>query len=120
VDMLYQAVIKRRLKPFPFKAPPLENAETEEATQARLHKLDTLVEMLDSIPGSVDDLANAFYELDARGVNSLLDKTCNDAKNAALLVKRSWVDRDDEFTVWATKWEDAITKKASSKDSGTK
>lgn len=107
VDMLYKAMAKRRIKTFPVKTPPLE----DEAARAQVKTLDDVVTLLKSIPESVDDLANAFYELDAEEATSILMKITTDAKAAATTVEKSWTITDDEFTTWRSKFEEALSKK---------
>jgi hypothetical protein len=111
VDMQFQALAKRRLKTFPYKPPPWENAETSKVASDRLQKLDALVALLRAIPDAVDDLANGFYELDVDEVKTVLEKVCDDAKSAAALVEHSWDGKDDEYTAWVRKWKDAMVPK---------
>lgn len=106
VDMLYKAVAKRRIKTFPFKTPLVG----DEAIRDQVKTLDDVVILLKSIPESVDDLANAFYELDAEEATSILSAITTDAQSAATTVKRSWTKTDDEFTAWRTKFEEALSK----------
>jgi hypothetical protein len=112
VDMLYQALAKRRLKTFPYKPPPWTAAEVEKDATERLQKLDALVALLRAIPDAVDDLANGFYELDTDDVQNVLEKICDEAKSAAGLVEQSWEGKDDEYTGWVGKWRDAMMPKA--------
>lgn len=107
VDMLYKAMAKRRVKTFPVKTPPLE----DEAARAQVKTLDEVVALLKSIPERVDDLANAFYELDADEATSILTKITTDAKAAATAVEKSWKNTSDEFTTWRSKFEEALSKK---------
>jgi hypothetical protein len=111
VDMLFQALGKRRLKTFPYKPPPWEDEETTKVASDRVQKLDTLVALLRAIPDAVDDLANGFYELDVDEVKAVLEKICGDAKSAAGLVEQSWDGKDDEYTAWVRKWKDAMVPK---------
>jgi hypothetical protein len=99
VGMLYQALIKRRLKTYP---------AASGATSSPGPKLDQLMALLKAIPDTVDDLASAFYDLDQDGVKELLAKSSNEAKSAAELVKQNWAGTDDEFTTWSGKWVAAL------------
>ncbi|OAG07952.1 uncharacterized protein CC84DRAFT_1087329 [Paraphaeosphaeria sporulosa] len=106
VGVLYQALIKRRLKTFPSISPAT-------AASAKGHKnpmttLEELMKLIKSMPEQVDDLASAFYDLDADEAKTMLDKCCGEAKSAATLVKQNWSGNDDEFTAWSTKWVDAL------------
>ncbi|KAF2733057.1 hypothetical protein EJ04DRAFT_404068, partial [Polyplosphaeria fusca] len=100
VGMLYQALIKRRLKTFPKGG--------KEGEGDAMKTLDQLMALLRSIPESVDDLASAFYDLDEDEAKKTLDSTCGEAKTAVGLVKQNWAGKDDEFTAWSTKWVDAL------------
>lgn len=119
VAVLYQALVKRRLKTFPppFASAPSSkdgdadadaDADAAAAAAQRVRTLDELMALLKSIPGSVDELASAFYDLDGDEVRVLLKKCCDDAVRAATIVKQNWDGKDDEFTAWSGKWKDAM------------
>jgi len=111
VGMLYQALIKRRLKTYPATAASATIATTNgssDATSSPAKKLDDLMAQLKTIPDTVDDLASAFYDLDEDEAKHTLDKVCNEARSAAELVKQSWTGTDDEFTAWSAKWATAL------------
>ena len=114
VAVLYQALVKRRLKTFPppFASAPSSKdggADTAAAAAAqRVRTLDELVALLKSIPESVDELASAFYDLDGDEARVLLKKCCDDAARAATIVRQNWDRKDDEFTAWSEKWKDAM------------
>lgn len=100
VGMLYQALIKRRLKTFPASTA----GGTSGSATGPGPKLDELIAALKTIPDTVDDLASAFYDLDEDEAKETLDKACSEAKGAATIVKHSWAGTDDEFTAWSEKW----------------
>lgn len=104
VGMLYQALIKRRLKTYPAGTA----GGTSEAKTGPAPKLDELMTALKTIPDTVDDLASAFYDLDEDEAKETLDKACNEAKGAAKIVQQSWAGTDDEFTTWSEKWSSAL------------
>lgn len=113
VGMLYQALGKRRLKTFPAAAPASTSAETaatngDGAIETPAERLDRLMQILKSIPDTVDDLASTFYELEQEDAEKELNKCCDEAKSAAELVKKSWTGTDDEFTAWSAKWAEAL------------
>jgi hypothetical protein len=87
VGMLYQALIKRRLKTYPASS-VLEPtaARTNGATSTPSKKLDDLMVLLKAIPETVDDIAGAFYDLDDDEAKQTLDKCCGEAKSAIELV----------------------------------
>ncbi|KAJ4305028.1 hypothetical protein N0V90_000557 [Kalmusia sp. IMI 367209] len=105
VGVLYQALIKRRLRPFPASTTTTANGE---GSSNPAMTLDELMKLLRSIPEQVDDLASAFYDLDEDEARATLDKCCGEAQSAAGLVKLSWAGKDDEFTAWSAKWVDAL------------
>ncbi|KAH7078058.1 hypothetical protein BKA63DRAFT_564603 [Paraphoma chrysanthemicola] len=110
VGMLYQALLKRRLKTYP--ATPTTNATTangsSEKTSTSALKLDELMVILKMIPETVDDLASAFYDLDEDEARQTLEKSCTQAKSAAELVQLNWIGSNDEFTAWSAKWVAAL------------
>ena len=114
VAVLYQALVKRRLKTFPppfASAPSSKDGDSDAAAAAaaqRVQTLDELMALLKSIPESVDELASAFYDLDGDEAKVLLKKCCDDAVRAATIVKQNWDGKDDEFTAWSGKWKDAM------------
>lgn len=113
VGMLYQALIKRRLKTFPktssSSAPAsAQNTPGTDTTQSSMERLDQLLTTLKSIPDSVDDLASAFYDLDEDEAKKTLDICCGKAKRAITIVKQTWTGQDDEFTTWSGKWVEAL------------
>ncbi|KAK7533854.1 uncharacterized protein J3D65DRAFT_631572 [Phyllosticta citribraziliensis] len=97
ISVLYQALVKRRLKALP-KNTSVQNVET----------LDLLMDVLQSIPESVDDMASSFYDLDAEEAAEIFNKCCSDAVRASELVKQNWEAKDDEYTTWSGKFQDAI------------
>lgn len=117
VGIMYQAIGKRRLKTFPAVAPnsnpataspATEAANGDTATESPAQKLDRLMQILKTIPNTVDDLASTFYELEQEEAEAELKKVCDEAKSAVELVKKSWTGTDDEFTAWSGKWIEAL------------
>jgi len=102
----YQAMVKRRIKAFPEDGTASQQKE-------RVTKVDRLMEYLEKIPDTIDDLASAFYELDVDEVDAMLEQACSDARSAASMIELSWDDKEDEFTTWIRKWEDALKPKQS-------
>lgn len=109
VGMLYQALIKRRLKTYPASS-TLEPtaAATNGATLSPCKKLDELMRLLKAIPENVDDIAGAFYDLDEDEAKQELGKCCGEAKSAVELMRKGWAGEDDEFTAWSGKWVAAL------------
>lgn len=111
VGMLYQALIKRRLKTYPSSSASLTAAKSKGTAETSLSPsktLDDLLALLKTIPETVDDLASAFYDLDEDEAKQTLEKCCGEAKHAAELAKKSWNGTDDEFTAWSGKWVSAL------------
>lgn len=99
IVMLYAALSKRRLKTF---------TPTVATTKKNIATLDSLLRLVNEIPTTVDDLANAFYELDSDEVDQITTKCISDATKAVELVKLNWDGQEDEFTTWANKWIDVM------------
>lgn len=95
VTVLYQALVKRRLKTYP-------------GGDAHAQTLDKLLDTLQTIPDSVDDMASAFYELNGDQAKKVFEKLSTDAVSASDMVKQNWDGKDDEFTAWSAKFRDAI------------
>ncbi|EMD60780.1 hypothetical protein COCSADRAFT_97276 [Bipolaris sorokiniana ND90Pr] len=114
MGILYQALVKRRLKTYPASKAITEKGEGQaegevgEAVQSPSVKLSELMGVLKTIPETVDDIAAAFYDLDADEAQEMLDRCCGEAKTAVDLVRRSWSGQDDEFTAWSEKWVAAL------------
>ena len=108
VRMLYQALIKRRLKTFPKPSTSTPagttNGDAIEAHIDTMTTLDKLMATLKEIPETVDDLASAFYDLNEEEAKETLEKCVGEAKSAVDLVHKSWTGADDEFTAWSEKW----------------
>jgi hypothetical protein len=101
INLLYQAIIKRRLKTLP--AMPHTSASSTITT-----RLDTLMPLLSRIPDSVDDLASAFYSLDDPGINTLMVECFSTASAAGEVLDTSWEGEKDEFSVWSEKFVKAM------------
>ncbi|KAI9820205.1 MAG: hypothetical protein M1827_005827 [Pycnora praestabilis] len=109
IGMLYQALIKRRLKTFPPLPPtilglPSEDSSPQSQPIPHIKTLDALIDILQAIPSEIDELASAFYDLDREEAHSQLKHCCEHAKKAAESVKESWKGQEDEFTAWLEKW----------------
>jgi hypothetical protein len=95
IQFLYAAITKRRLQTF---------SQQVAAKKVNLVALDKVMLLLKELPESVDELANAFYEIDAEQIDIILAQCIDNACSAANLLKTDWNDKEDEFTAWATKW----------------
>ncbi len=97
INLLYQAIIKRRLKTLP--AMPHDSASSTVTA-----RLDMLMPLISRIPDSIDDLASAFYSLDDPGINIQMVECFGIASSAAEVLGTSWDGKQDEFSVWAGKF----------------
>lgn len=96
IVLLYTALIKRRLKTF----------KTSE--QSHVEALDKILLHLKTAQSGVDDLAGSFYDLDDDGAKSELESCVDEAKSACAIASLGWEGKEDEFTAWSKKWEEAI------------
>lgn len=99
VVFLYQALGKRRLKTF--RARPLEELRS-------VDDLDEVVRRLHDMQESVDEIASFFYDLDEESVKKQLDRFVEEARAVSRLARLDWCAREDEFTAWRDKWDEAI------------
>ncbi|EME41638.1 hypothetical protein DOTSEDRAFT_73893 [Dothistroma septosporum NZE10] len=95
IVLLFNALIKRRLRPF------------EGGDRGKVKALDAVLETLKSVQNDVDDLANCFYELNEEDVEAALETCVGHAKKACKFAKLK-DGREDEFTAWSQKWEEAV------------
>lgn len=102
VDILYRALIKRRLKPYKSGA----TAETGKKSSAE--NLDELLENLKSLPDSIDDMASNFYDLDEEAARAALADCVKQACETATLAKLDYDGKEDEFSTWSKKWVEAV------------
>lgn len=119
IGVLYQALVKRRLKTFEqvvthaAKTNPNPNPKSTSTSTSNIKTLDSLLTTLQTIPETVDDLASSFYDLDAAEASKLLDECTALAIGAADLARRNWQGEEDEFTAWSAKWKEAVSGSAS-------
>lgn len=116
VTLLYQAIVKRRLK----KLPPIsqtpgqpstsEGSDATKATKAIPERLDEAAKLLALLPDRFGDLAAAFYELSPVDIDQAMDQCFLDAFAASELLSRSWEGAQDEFTEWTEKFQVEVRK----------
>jgi hypothetical protein len=101
--LMYQAVVKRRFKTLPPlprpDLPPEPKAEMEEYP-AIVSCVDEVLDVMKKIPGIVDDLASAFYELDGPEIDKRMDLCFLTGLAAAELLIKDWEGQKDGFTDW--------------------
>ncbi|KAL2162359.1 hypothetical protein VTH06DRAFT_7272 [Thermothelomyces fergusii] len=100
--LLYQAVVKRRLKPLP-RVPPAAFSDVPA-------RLDEVMAVLKRMPERFGSLAMAFYELDRADIDRLMDECFFDAFAASELLAKPWNSQKDEFTDWALRFQVEIKK----------
>ncbi|GIZ45975.1 hypothetical protein CKM354_000911900 [Cercospora kikuchii] len=99
IVLLYTALGKRRLKTFGSK--PTEQ-------QKSVSDLDELVERMSDLQEELDEIAAGFYDLDEDAVKEILEKCVNESREVSQLARLDWAAREDEFTTWRDKWDEAI------------
>ncbi|KFH44081.1 hypothetical protein ACRE_051490 [Hapsidospora chrysogenum ATCC 11550] len=105
VTLLYQAIIKRRIKKLP-SIPP--SADSSQSVAEIPQRLDEAAGVLRVLPDRFGDLACAFYELQSDEIDSLIDQCFLDAFAASELLAQAWGGGRDEFTDWAEKFQAQI------------
>ena len=100
--LLYQATVKRRIKPLPHLPP---NSPSDIPA-----RLDEVISVLKRIPESFGSLAMAFYELDRSEIDRLMDECFSDAFAASEFLVKPWDGQKDEFSDWALRFQVEIKK----------
>ena len=103
VDILYRALIKRRLKPY-----KSSGATAETGKKSSAENLDELLENLKALPDSIDDMASNFYDLDEEAARAALANCVKKACETASLAKLDYNGKVDEFSTWSKKWVEAV------------
>lgn len=100
--LLYQAVVKRRLKKLE-KLPPAP----ETGIAARV---DEVMARLKKVPDGLGNLAAAFYQLDPVEIDRLMEQCFGEAVEVSEMLAKGWEGQEDEFTEWAGKFRTEIRK----------
>ncbi|KAL2759914.1 hypothetical protein ACRALDRAFT_1060109 [Sodiomyces alcalophilus JCM 7366] len=100
--LLYQAIIRRRLKTLP----PLPKEGSSHVTD----RLDQMVESLKSLSHQFDELAGTFYDLDSDEIDRMSGQCFSDVCALSELLQKPWDKDSDEFTEWAEKFRTQINK----------
>ncbi|CAG8959448.1 hypothetical protein HYFRA_00001346 [Hymenoscyphus fraxineus] len=113
IVLMYDAVIKRRLKTLPAiphpQLPP-ELMEKSGGDPGIVSCLDEVLAVFSAVPDITDELANAFYELDGVEIDKRMDECFFKAFTAAELLLKNWEGKEDAFTIWARKFQIAMKK----------
>lgn len=99
IVFLFTAIGKRRFKTF--RSKPAEELRS-------VDDLDDILQRLHTLQEDVDDIAGGFYELDEDLVNEVLNKCVSDAREISKLARLDWTAKEDEFTIWRDKWDEAL------------
>lgn len=97
IVLLYTALIKRRFKTF------------KRGDKVHVAALDKVAIQLYEVQTDIDDLAAYFYDLDEDSAKEWLEKCTKEARVACGVVRLGWDGKEDEFTTWSKKWEEAIS-----------
>ncbi|KAM0721236.1 hypothetical protein Q7P37_003524 [Cladosporium fusiforme] len=100
VEILYKALVKRRLKAY-------KSVAAAEGKQSSAAYLDEIMENLKALPDMVDDLASTFYDLEEESAKSALSDCVKKACDTATLAKLDYDGKEDEFSTWSKKWIEA-------------
>jgi len=103
VILMYAAVIKRRFKTLPALPHPDLPPELKEQSKEYPGIVSTLDAVLDSmkqLPDITDEMASAFYELDAKEIDKRMDECFFKGFATAELLLKDWEGQKDEFTTW--------------------
>ncbi|KAF2724971.1 hypothetical protein K431DRAFT_281447 [Polychaeton citri CBS 116435] len=103
IVLLYTALVKRRL--LPFKVVP---SSTVGVKQDGVAKLDNIMAGLKMLPHLIDDLISQFYELEEQEVRTALETCVQRARDTVAIAVLTYDGKEDEFTKWCGKWNEAI------------
>ncbi|KAK3179290.1 hypothetical protein K4F52_009261 [Lecanicillium sp. MT-2017a] len=92
VVLLYQAIVKRRLK----KLPTLPSSGPSNVPQ----RLDEAALVLCKLPDEFGELASAFYDMESGPIDEAMDQCFFSAFAAGELLTDSWDGARDEFSEW--------------------
>jgi hypothetical protein len=102
VEILYKALVKRRLKTYKSVAAAVEGKKSS------AEYLDALMDGLKELPDSIDDMASTFYDLEEEDAKTALDECLDKAREIAVLARLNYDGEEDEFSTWSKKWIEAV------------
>ena len=102
VEILYKALVKRRLKTYK------SVAVVEEGKKSSAEYLDEVMDGLKALPDLIDDMASTFYDLEEEAAKTALDGCLEKARGIAVLARLDYNGEEDEFSAWSKKWIDAV------------
>ncbi|KFY44648.1 hypothetical protein V494_01388 [Pseudogymnoascus sp. VKM F-4513 (FW-928)] len=113
IAVMFSAVVKRRYKTLsPLTLSELSTGEyplTQDkltppkpgTAMAPAYRVDASVTILGTITELADDLATAFYDLDAETIDGAMDQCFSTSLKVTELLSQDWAGKDDVFTTWA-------------------
>ena len=101
VEILYKALVKRRLKTY-------KSVAAVEGRKSSAEYLDELMDGLKELPDSIDDMVSTFYDLEEEDAKTALDECLEKARGIAVLARLSYDGEEDEFSTWSKKWIEAV------------
>ncbi|KAF9880298.1 hypothetical protein CkaCkLH20_02252 [Colletotrichum karsti] len=99
--LLYQAIVKRRLKTLP--SLPAENSDVPK-------RLDEAMRILRKLPHMFDELAGAFYELSPDEIDRVMNLCFDEIVALSEQLKAPWSGDKDEFFDWVVKFQTEVKK----------
>lgn len=102
IRLLYPALIRRRILTFP----NIDSTSTAEnlPTASHILSLDMLIDHTKRFTEETDEVAGALYAGDEDKVQERLGKLAEMSKTCVEGVRIGWIEKEDEFTIWAEKW----------------
>ena len=101
VEILYKALVKRRLKTY-------KTVAAVEGKKSSAEYLDELMDGLKELPDSIDDMASTFYDLEEEDAKTALNECLEKARKMAVLARLNYDGEEDEFSKWSQKWIEAV------------
>ena len=102
IILMYQAVVKRRLRILPIlpgpELPPDGKGAPDDPDIVK--RLDETMKLLRKIPDCTDNLASAFYELDVLEIDEKMEQCFLTGFSTADILLKNWEGQKDEFTTW--------------------
>ncbi|TDZ14073.1 Uncharacterized protein Cob_v012988 [Colletotrichum orbiculare MAFF 240422] len=99
--LLYQAIVKRRLKTLP--SLPADKSDIPK-------RLDEAMRILKKLPHMFDELAGAFYELSPDEIDQQMTSCFDEIVALSELLRANWTGDKDEFSEWAVKFQAEMKK----------
>lgn len=100
VEILYKALVKRRLKAY-------KSVTAVDGKQSSAAYLDEIMDNLKTLPDMIDDLASTFYDLEEESAKTALSDCVKKARETADMAKLDYDGKEDEFSTWSKKWIEA-------------